>query len=101
MGWGRTLLLGDIGNRLDIEATERDINDLKGKLSTSRRTDMSQDALLRVLVDETAELKLYLASVVRLLTAQGSITKDELKAMVDAIDAEDGVVDGKMKGDIV
>ena len=25
MGWGRTLLLGDIGNRLDIEDTERDI----------------------------------------------------------------------------
>jgi hypothetical protein len=25
MGWGRTLLLGDIGNRLDIEDTEQDI----------------------------------------------------------------------------
>jgi hypothetical protein len=29
MGWGRTLLLGDIGNRLDIEDTEKDIELLK------------------------------------------------------------------------
>ena len=29
MGWGRTFLLGNIGNRLDIEDTERDIAGLK------------------------------------------------------------------------
>ncbi len=29
MGWGRTLLLGDIGSRLDIADTERDIEKLK------------------------------------------------------------------------
>ena len=29
MGWGRTLLLGDIGNRLDIEDCERSISALR------------------------------------------------------------------------
>lgn len=101
MGWGRTLRLGDIGNRLDIADTERDIAGLKHKLSRVHRSDMSQDALIEILLNETVELKLYLASVVRLLTAQGTVSREELKAMVDAIDAEDGSVDGKYEGNIV
>ena len=35
MGWGRTLFLGDIGNRLDIEDTERDIGSLKREHTTT------------------------------------------------------------------
>src|SRR4029450_13939061 len=43
MGWGRTLLLGDIGNRLDIENTERDIASLKQEIAGSFRKEVSQD----------------------------------------------------------
>ena len=101
MGWGRTLLLGDIGNRLDIEDTERDIARLKRELAGVFRNDMSQDQKMEVLVRENAELKLCLAAVVRLLLAKGTIAKAELETMVGALDAEDGSSDGKYDGEIV
>ena len=100
MGWGRTLLLGDIGNRLDIEDTERDIARLKEKITGSFLKDMSQDKQIEILIAEVAELKLYLAAVIRLMTAKGSISSEELRAMVESVDAEDGNKDGKYTGDI-
>jgi hypothetical protein len=101
MGWGRTLLLGDIGNRLDIEDTERGISNLRREIAGSFRKDMSQDEKIQTLVEENAELKLYLASVVRLLASKGTISTDELRTMVDVLDAEDGSSDGVYDGDIV
>jgi hypothetical protein len=100
MGWGRTLLLGDIGNRLDIADTERDIKRLKRRLSKTARKDMSQDQQIAQLVAENTEIKLYLASLIRLMTAKGSISADELDAMVATVDAEDGAVDGSYDGKI-
>lgn len=101
MGWGRTLLLGDIGNRLDIEDTEREIKALKRGMRQAYSKDMSQDEKMDLLIAENAELKLYLASLIRLLVKHGSITPKELKAVVEAADAEDGSVDGKCGGDIL
>lgn len=101
MGWGRTLLLGDIGNRLDIEDTEREIAKLSRKLFKSSLTDMSQDQKIETLIKENAELKLYLVSVIRLLTAKGNLSRDELKTMVEAVDAEDGTSDGKYEGSVI
>jgi hypothetical protein len=100
MGWGRTFLLGDIGNRLDIEDTERDIAGLRRAMDGAVYKDKTQDEKISALVSENAELKLYLASVVRLLTKKGAISREEIKAMVNAIDAEDGTSDGKYNGDI-
>ncbi|MBN2291754.1 MAG: hypothetical protein JXM70_04975 [Pirellulales bacterium] len=101
MGWGRTLLLGDIGNRLDIEDTERDIAHLKQKMAGVFRNDMSQDQKMEVLVRENTELKLCLAALVRLLLAKGAIDKTELETMVAALDAQDGNSDGKYDGQII
>ncbi len=101
MGWGRTLLLGDIGNRLDIEDTERDIAQLKRKIAGNFNKDMSQDQKIEALINENAELKLYLASLIRLLMAKGNITQQELEAMVKSVDAEDGKEDGQLDTNIV
>ena len=101
MGWGRTLLLGDIGNRMDIEDTERNIKTLRERLSRSGNRDISQDKKIANLETENAELKLYIAAIVRLLTSKGTITSEELTKIVEAIDAEDGISDGKYSGDIV
>ncbi len=101
MGWGRTLFLGDIGNRLDIEDTERDIQQLKRKIATAQHTKSSQDQIINQLTVEHAQTKLYLASIVRLLLSKGSIAKEELEAMVHAVDAEDGKTDGMFHGEIV
>jgi hypothetical protein len=101
MGWGRTLFLGDIGNRLDIEDTEHDINHLKREISRSFHKDVSQDRKIETLIAENSEMKLYLASIVRLLESKGTLSRDELQVMVDAVDAEDGSVDGTFTGDVV
>jgi hypothetical protein len=101
MGWGRTLLLGDIGNRLDIADTEREIATLKREIASSFRNDMSQDEKIGALITENAQLKLGFASLVRLLIRKGSISSDELAAVVAAVDAEDGSADGQFNGNVV
>ena len=101
MGWGRTLLLGDIGNRLDIADTERAIADLKREIAGAFDKDMSQDEVIRRLVAENAELNLYFVSLIRLLTKKGSISREELQAVVASVDAEDGRVDGQYPGKVV
>ncbi|TWT78119.1 hypothetical protein Pla123a_09080 [Posidoniimonas polymericola] len=87
MGWGRTLLLGDIGNRLDIADTERDINHLRRRLRSQSRVDDAQDDRLDRLEEENAQLKLYLAALLRLLVAKGTLSEAELTTFVDVIDA--------------
>ena len=101
MGWGRTLFLGDIGNRLDIEDTERDIQQLKHRIVSAQNENVSQDQIIKELITEHAQMKLYLASIVRLLLSKGSISRAELEVMIDAIDAQDGKTDGMFHGDIV
>ncbi|MFH1417979.1 MAG: hypothetical protein ABII12_06810 [Planctomycetota bacterium] len=86
MGWGRTLLLGDIGNRLDIADTERDIGALKQELGRKRQLDQSQDQAIRVLQKENEELKLYLASLLRLLVSKQVLSREELSSFVRLID---------------
>ena len=100
MGWGRTLLLGDIGNRLDIADSERNIQDLRRELADLDRKEMSRDEMIQKLGKENAESKLYLAALMRLLLKKGVITREELQAVVEAVDAEDGRVDGGFTGKV-
>ncbi len=89
MGWGRTLLLGDIGNRLDIEDTELDIRRLKAKLRAGAEVDSSQDRRIEFLERQNNELVMYVASLARLLVAKGIIDESQLEAMVAGIDDVD------------
>lgn len=62
MGWLRTLVLGDIGNRLDIADTEEQIRKLHARLRKAQReknsTDASQDAEIAELRGQVAQLEL-------------------------------------------
>jgi len=88
MGWGRTFLLGDIGNRLDIADTERDVARLRRRLASKSRIDRGQDERLEELENENDQLKLYLASLIRLLVSKGTLSKDEITTFVEIIDAD-------------
>lgn len=101
MGWGRTLLLGDIGNRMDIADTERDIEYVKGWLQKNFDKDASQDEKISFLINENAELKLYLAGLMRLLLSKNVIDKSELEQFINLVDAEDGSTDGKFSGEMM
>ena len=101
MGWARTLILGDVGNRLDIADCENDIKVLKASLMEMHQDDISQDEELIRLRRETDELKLYLSAIVRLLASKNILTVDHLHKMVNVVDAEDGAMDNKARNDIL
>ena len=97
MGWGRYLLLGDLGQQLDLSDQKREMDTLRDEL---RRNRMSSDNTNDIgqLRAENDELRLYLAAVVRLLTSKGVVTREELKNIVAVVDAEDGRGDGRFTG---
>ena len=47
MGWARTLLMGDVGNRLDIRDTERDIDHIRRELRSTRVLEKTQVAAIQ------------------------------------------------------
>lgn len=101
MGWGRTFLLGDIGNRMDIADCEQDIRVLKESLMDIHTEGQNIDSELLAVRREADHLKLYLAAITRLLISKGILDRDEIKKMVDIVDAEDGAMDGKARGDVL
>jgi hypothetical protein len=101
MGWGRTFLLGDVGNRPDISDCEDDIRILKESLMEIHHEGQNIDSELLAVQRENDHLKLYLAAITRLLISKGLLSKEEIEKMVDIIDAEDGAMDGKARGDVL
>jgi len=86
MGWARTLLLGDIGNRLDIADNEERVSRLRSDLHSKRRKDASQDAAIDRLVSENDQLKLAVAGLVRLLVDKGVASEAEIESLVRQMD---------------
>lgn len=82
MGWARTLLLGDIGNRLDIEDNEERVAQLRAELRRQRQTDADQDVVINLLADENDQLKLAIAGLARLLVDKGVASADEIESIV-------------------
>ncbi len=101
MGWIRTILLGDIGNRLDIEDSEQEIERLKKAARWSDKKRIASEERLDTVVAENAELKLYLVATLRLLMDKGIFSREDIEAMSSTIDWEDGTADGKFSGPIV
>lgn len=86
MGWARTLLLGDIGNRLDIADTEQDISTIRHELTSKRLLDESQDVMIKQLLEENQQLELCVAALVKTLEGKGIFTPEEVENLVQMID---------------
>lgn len=101
MGWGRLLLLGNLGQQLDINDQKAEIENLRDEIRNSRMASpdsTSDSGRLTVLQAENDELRLYLTAVVRLLTSKGLVSPEEMRQMVQAIDGDDGLPDSRYKG---
>lgn len=100
MGWGQSLLAVDNFDHWDLQ---QDIADLKRDITTAalRDSNQSQEVTIQKLVAENAELKLYLTALTRLFIKKGHISRDELLAVVNAVDKEDGRLDRQFTGKIV
>jgi hypothetical protein len=90
MGWLRTILLGGVGDRLDVDDTEQDISRLHEKSS-------DKGSVIAVLHEELERQKSGLQGLTRFLLAKELIAEDELAQFIDKVDAEDGTLDGKLK----
>ena len=84
---GKNTVTDDIGNRFDIKHTEREIGHLKSKIIEAFDKDVSQDEKIKTLISNNAELKLYLASMMRLLVTEEVITSEEPTVVVERLDA--------------
>lgn len=86
MGWGRYLLLGNLGQQLDIQDRERETAELREQFDSQWARDRNQDQQIQALRDEIRDLKLYLTSVVQLLAAKNVLSQRELADIVRAVD---------------
>jgi hypothetical protein len=101
MGWARTLLLGDIGNRLDIADAEAEIASLRQAQSQSGQMLRGKELEIAGLKNELSRQKLAIQALTRFLIEKGVVNAAELDDFIAQIDAEDGVLDGKMEIDAV
>jgi hypothetical protein len=92
-------LLGNIGQQIDIEELRTEVHghrrDTRLRLGRSVKELAAQ---VQELQAESESLKLYVAALIRLVAKHGIATTEELVALVDAIDGEDGQVDGANQG---
>ncbi len=92
MGGMRTLLLGDIGNRLDISDNEDRIRKMRRRQRErdlrKSSTDQSQDEQIATLQAEVAELELTVAATTSLLLSKGAFTSEELKVVMNAAEGQ-------------
>ncbi|HEY7091346.1 MAG TPA: hypothetical protein VH518_24835 [Tepidisphaeraceae bacterium] len=86
MGWGRYLLLGDLGQQLDLQDRQREMQQLRGHLDSQWSRDQDQDVQIQALRTEVQNLKLYMASLVKLLAAKGVVNQAEVQDMVRSVD---------------
>jgi chromosome condensin MukBEF ATPase and DNA-binding subunit MukB len=96
MGWMRTLLLGDIGNRLDIADAEDQIGLLKSQQKQARQRLVQKELTIENLRSEVAQQRLAIQALTRFLVKKEILAADELDDFIKEVDAEDGVIDGKM-----
>ena len=88
MGWGRMLLLGNVGQQLDIGDLNNEIAGMQSAFLENQQVDLKQAQNLALLRRENQELKLYLATLMRLLVSKGVLKPEEVETTVRAIETE-------------
>ena len=86
MGWGRMMLLGNVGQQLDIGELETAVTEMQNAVIDNQRTDLDQAKSITALQRENRDLKLYLATLIRLLVARGVIKQEEIETVVRAVE---------------
>ncbi len=88
MGWGRMLFLGNIGQQLDLDDFGVEIQRIRETFAQVSAVDQAQGNELHRLRQDNNELRLYLATLMRLLVQKGVLTAQETASMAAAIDAD-------------
>lgn len=86
MGWGRMLLLGNVGQQMDISDLNAYLGKAMRELERNGEVDRQQAEEIARLKRENQELKLYTLGLIRLLAAKGVVTDAEVNQLVASID---------------
>jgi len=82
------LLLGNVGQQLDIGDLNNEIAGMQSAFLENQQVDLQQAQTLALLRQENQELKLYLATLMRLLVSKGVLKPEEVETTVRAIETE-------------
>jgi hypothetical protein len=80
MSWARWLLLGDIGQQMDLNEVREQLERLRAERDLAE-WDLSK---VREVADELDELELRHGMLVRLLVSKGLITAEEYASLISA-----------------
>lgn len=86
MGWGRFLLLGDLGQQLDVQEQADTIARLRRSAANDAGKNWEQDQQIEELFRENTELKHYISQLVSLLSAKGIFSHDDLERLVSSVE---------------
>jgi hypothetical protein len=96
MGFLSHILLGDLGQSLDIEKTRSAVKDQA--MQQARNTSKLFNAGIEIdrLKRQNGELRLAVVALTRFLIERGVVNEGELEAFIREIDAQDGTIDGSL-----
>lgn len=80
------MLLGNVGQQLDIGDLDNAVAEMRNDIAQKEQVDREQGQDIQQLKSENHELKLYLATLIRLLVAKGVLKQEEVDAIVSAIE---------------
>jgi len=80
------LLLGNVGQQLDIGDLERYVGEMQQEFLNNQQLDLKQARGIEELRRENQELKLYLATLMKLLVSKGVLKPEEVETTVRAIE---------------
>jgi hypothetical protein len=80
------MLLGNVGQQLDIGDLENAVEQMRSDVAQKDQVDREQGSDIERLKSENHELKLYLATLIRLLVSKGVLQQEEVAATVSAIE---------------
>ena len=101
MGWGSYLLLGDLGQQLDIMQQRDEMERLRAAVAEAKNKPAPSGDSERIaqLEYELDEMRLYVVSLMRLLLSKELVSREDLERMLKMVDGLDGKEDGRHSGD--
>ena len=80
MEWGSFLLVGDMGQQLDLSQQTEELGRLRRSLARRQSKDLDQDAKIAALAQKNLDLRRGLAALLRMLASQGVVAPEALRA---------------------
>lgn len=91
MGWLKYALLGDLGNRLDLDEADRKLKQVRASVQRRRAVqsdrDEGQDELIYALEKENDEIKLLLMELMNTLVLRGVMSEQDTAEILKRVEA--------------